>query len=169
VQQASPLPATAAKKSGRTLKIVLIVAAAVIAVVVLAIGTVGYLGWRALHSGGNNMAMGQAANVSEADLGVSIYPGAVPNANGASRMHFGGLQTVTAMYSTGDPVSSVVSYYQEKLGPGATSSESNGATVLTETSTAGSTKDNIIVSVKSGQQASGPTGIVIVHMKTDKQ
>jgi hypothetical protein len=151
------------------LKIVLIVVAAVFGLGILAVGTLGYLGWRALHSGGNNMAMGQSANVSEADLGVSIYPGAVANVNGASRMHFGGMQSVTAMYSTGDPVSAVVSYYQDKMGPSATSSENKGAIVLTESSVVGSMTDSIIVSVKSGQQVGGATGIVIVHMKTDKQ
>ena len=166
-QPAPPLPAAAVKKSGRVWKIVLIVLAVLFGLGVLGVGTIGYLGWRAMHSG--NVSMGQTANVSEADLGVSIYPGAVPHTKSASRMKFSGMQSVSAMYTTGDPASAVLNYYQEKLGPNATTTDRNGTTVLTVTSAAGNMKDSVIISVTPGAQAGGATQILIMHTKTGTQ
>jgi hypothetical protein len=165
-QPVPPLPAAAVKKTS-VLKIVLIVVAVLFGLGILGVGTIAYMGWRAMHSGA--ISVGQESDVSEADLGVSIYPGAVPNAKAASRMKFSGMQSVSAMYSTGDPASAVLNYYQEKLGPNATSSDRNGTSVLTLSSAVGNTKDSVIVSVTPGAQAGGATQIMIMHMKTGTQ
>ncbi len=168
-QPAPPVPPAAVKKPGGTLKVVLIVAAAAIAVFVLGVGTLGFLGWRALHSGGNNLTMGQKANVSEADLGVSIYPGAVRVESGSMRIKIAGTEAEGARYTTSDPASAVLSYYQQKLGPNATTTERNGMTLLTLSSTIGNTKDSVVVSVTPGAQAAGSTQITIRHTKVATQ
>jgi hypothetical protein len=165
-QPAPPLPAAVVKKTS-ALKIVLIVVAVLFGLGILGVGTIGYMGWRAMHSGA--ISVGQGSDVSEADLGVSIYPGAVPHTKSASRMKFSGMQSVSAMYTTGDPASAVLNYYQEKLGPNATTTDRNGTTVLTVTSAAGNMKDSVIISVTPGAQAGGATQILIMHMKTGTQ
>ena len=75
-------------------------------------------------------------------------------------MKFSGMQSVSAMYTTGDPASAVLNYYQEKLGPNATTTDRNGTTVLTVTSAAGNMKDSVIISVTPGAQAGGATQIL---------
>jgi hypothetical protein len=146
------------KKSGRTLKDVLIVVAVVVAVGVLSVGTLVFMGWRLQHS----TTMGQAANVSEADLGISVYPGAVRVVSGSMRMKMVlGTQVVSATYTTSDPESSVLSYYLDKLGPKATSTERNGATILSLVGAAGSAKNSVMVSVRPSEQVAGLTQITI--------
>lgn len=154
-----------AKKKTSTLKIVLIVVAVVVVLGILGVGTLGFLGWRAMHSNGNGITMGQAANVSEADLGVSVYPGAVRVEKGSMRMKMLGTETESASYTTSDPASAVLSFYQGKLGPNTTSTERNGMTVLSLAGNAGSAKDSVMVTVKPGEQAGGATQITIMHSK----
>ena len=153
------------KKSGRTLKIVLIVSAVVVMLGVLGVGSLVYMGWRIQHS----TTMGQAANVSEADLGISIYPGAVRVVSGSMRMKIYGMQTVSATYTTSDPESNVLSYYLDKLGPKARSTERNGATILSLVGAAGSTKNGVMVSVRPSEQVAGLTQITIRHTTTGTQ
>ncbi len=113
--------------------------------------------------------MGQAANVSEADLGISIYPGAVRVVSGSMRMKIYGMQTVSATYTTSDPESNVLSYYLDKLGPKARSTERNGATILSLVGAAGSTKNGVMVSVRPSEQVAGLTQITIRHTTTGTQ
>jgi hypothetical protein len=147
-------------------KIVLIVVAVIFALGVVAVGGLGYMGWRAMHSNGNRMAMGQAANVSEADLGVSIYPGAVRVDSGSLRMKVLGTETESASYTTGDPGSSVLSFYQEKLGPKATTTDRNGMTMISLAGINGNAKESVMVTLKANMQAAGSTQITIMHIKT---
>ena len=158
------------KKSGRTLKNVLIVVGVGVVVGVLGVGTLVYMGWQLQHS----TTMGQAANVSEADLGISIYPGAVRVVSGSMRMKMIlGTQVVSATYTTSDPESSVLSYYLDKLGPKATSTERNGATILSLVGAAGSARNSgmvsvrpsdVMVSVRPSEQVAGLTQITIRHL-----
>jgi len=161
--------ASAAAKKTSVLKIVLIVVAILVVLGVLGVGTLGFLGWRAMHSGGNNIAMGQGANVSEADLGVSVYPGAVRVENGSTRIKMFGIETVAASYTTSDPVSSVLSYYQGKLGPNATSTERNGMTMINLSGINGNAKESVVVVLKPSVQAAGSTHITITHTKAAMQ
>jgi hypothetical protein len=161
--------ASAAAKKTCVWKIVLIVVAVLVVLGVLGVGTLGYLGWRAMHSGGNNMAMGQAANVSEADLGISVYPGAVRVENGSTRIKMLGIETVAASYTTGDPVRSVLGYYQGKLGPHATSSEHEGMTMISLSGIDGNAKESVMVVLKPSVLAAGSTQITITHTKAATQ
>jgi hypothetical protein len=161
--------ASAAVKQTSVWKIVLIVVGVLVVLGVLGIGTLGFLGWRAMHSNGNNMAMGQAANVSEADLGVSVYPGAVRVERGSTRIKMLGIETVAASYTTGDPVSSVLSYYQGKLGPHATSTEREGMTMINLSGIDGNTKESVMVVLKPNALAAGSTQITLTHTKAATQ
>jgi len=166
-----------AKKKTSTLKIVLIVVAVVVVLGILGVGTLGFVGWRAMHSNGNEMTMGQAANVSEADLGISVYPGAVRVENGSARVKIFGMETESAGYTTGDPLSSVSSYYQDKLnnyqgklGMNAVStSQRNGATILSLAGINGNAKETLVVSLKPSVLAAGQTEITITHVKVAAQ
>jgi len=130
-----------------------------------------------MHSNGNNVAMGQSANVSESDLGVGIYPGAVRMENGSARVKMFGMETETASYTTGDPLSSVLSFYQDKLSnyqdkPGAnavTTSQRSGATVLSLVGINGNAKETLVVSLKPSVIAAGQTEISISHVKMAAQ
>jgi hypothetical protein len=167
-QPVPPFPAAAAKKTS-VWKIVLIVVAVLFVLGVLGVGTLGFLGWRAMHSGGNNMVMGQAANVSEADLGASIYPGAVRVEKGSTRIKMLGIETVAASYTTGDPVSSVLSYYQGQLGPNATTTEREGMTMINLSGIDGNAKESVMVVLKPSVLAAGSTQITITHTKIATQ
>ncbi len=166
-----------AKKKTSTLKIVLIVVAVVVVLGILGVGTLGFVGWRAMHSNGNGMTMGQAANVSDAELGVSIYPGAVRVENGSARVKVFGMETESASYTTSDPLSSVVSYYQDKLnnyqdklGTNAvTTSQRNGATILSLAGINGNAKETLVVTLKPSVLAAGQTEITITHVKIAAQ
>ena len=154
------------KKSGSALKIVLIVIAVVVVLGVAGVAILGYVGYRALHTAGNSFSMGKSAAVSDADLGVSIYPGAVRNADGGMRMNLANNLVVSAIYTTSDSASDVVSYYQGRLGAGATSMEIGRVTSLTLATATGGERDSVTVTVTP--QTSGATQIMIQHTKTQK-
>ena len=111
------------------------------------------------------MTMGQAAKVSETDLGVSIYPGAVRMESGSLRMKVLGIESEAASYTTGDPISSVLSYYQDKLGPNASTTERNGMTTINLSGIHGNAKESVMVALKPSVQAAGSTQITITHTK----
>lgn len=150
--------AVPAKKSN-TLKIVLIVIAVVVVVGAAGIGILGYIGYRAMHTAGNSISVGQNADVSDSDLGVSIYPGAARNANGSMKMNLAGNVVVRAMYTTNDPASDVISYYQGKLGPSAVAMHIGPVTTLTLSTVDGSEKESEVITVT----AVSPTQFVIQH------
>jgi hypothetical protein len=157
-------PAVPPSSSGGVWKVVLIVIAVVVGLGAIGIGVLGYVGYRAVHSAGSSVALGQAADVSEADLGVSVYPGAVRNANGGVRIKLANVLTVSAAYTTSDPVSSVLTYYQGKLGPGMMARQNGQATTLTSTTVNGTMRDSVIVTVVPSAQAGAQ--ITILHTKT---
>ncbi len=145
------------KKNGW--KIVVIVLAVVIGLGVLAVGGIGYVGWRAMHG----LTVGKAANVSEAELGVSVYPGAVRVEKDSMRMKALGIETESASYTTSDPESLVLSFYKAKLGPNATSTERNGKTMLSLAENAGGAKGGERIIVKPSADDSGLIEITITH------
>jgi hypothetical protein len=143
------------KKSGGALKIILIIVAVVVTLGILGVAGVSFIAYRALHANGNSMSVGSNAEVTESDLGVAIYPGAVAKSNGAVRMKLGSIFTVTAGYTTPDPSSSVLAFYEDKLGPRATSREGvGGATTLTSATVTDSLKDTVVVSVTPTESGS---------------
>ncbi len=166
---AGPPPAAYAavppKKSGSTLKIVLIIVAVVVVLGVGFVGIAGYLGYRALHTAGNSFSLGKGADVSDSDLGVATYPGAARSANGGMKMNLAGNLVVSALYTTSDSVADVVAFYQGKL-PTPTTSQSGMSSTLSSATVDGNVKDGIVVTVSPNGQ--GSTQIVIVHTKTSK-
>jgi nitrate reductase NapE component len=154
-------------------KIVLIVVGVIFALGVAAVGGLGYIGWRAMHSNGNAIQVGQAADVNEADLGISIYPGAVRLPSGSARVKMFGMETESAGYTTSDPLSSVLSFYQDKLNNyqgkletnAVSTSQSNGATVLSLAGINGNAKETLVVTLKPSVIAAGQTEITISHVK----
>jgi hypothetical protein len=164
---ATAYPVVPPKSSGGALKIVLIVIA-VVGLGILAVGILGFVGYRAMHAAGNSISMGQSADVTEADLGVSVYPGAVRNPNGGMRIKTSSNLMVSALYTTGDPASSVLTYYQGQLGSreGANmvSTQSGQATTLTSATVTGTMKDSLVITVTPSPQVG--TQIMILHTKT---
>ena len=148
------------------LKIILIAIAVVVVLGVAGVAILGYAGYRALHTAGNSFSLGKGADVSDADLGVSIYPGAVRNADGGMRMNLGNNLIVSETYTTSDSATDVVSYYQGRLGPGATSVQIGRVISLTSATVTGGGRDSVTVTVSP--QASGATQILIQHTKTQK-
>jgi hypothetical protein len=146
------------------LKVILIVIAVVVALGVLVVGILGYVGYRAMHAAGNSVSVGQSADISDADLGVSAYPGAVRNPNGAVRLKLGNILTVSAGYTTTDPTSSVLAFYQDKLGGNVTTRQSGQATTLSSVTINDTTKETLAITVTPNAQLG--TQIVIAHTKT---
>ncbi len=162
-QPAAAYPAPPPQKSGGALKVILIVVGVVVVLGVLVVGILGYVGYRAMHTAGNAVAVGQSADISDADLGVSVYPGAVRNPNGAVRLKLGTILTVSAQYSTPDPPSAVLAFYQDKLGANATTRQNGVSTTLSSATVTNTTKETLIVTVT--QTTQNGTQIVIAHTK----
>lgn len=161
--QPAAYPPPPVKKSGGALKIILIVVAIVVSLGILGVAGISFVAYRAIHAAGNSMSVGSTADVSESDLGVGIYPGAVRNPNGAVRMKLGSILTVSAGYTTPDPTASVLAFYQDKLGPTATSRQNiGGVTTITSATITDTVKDTLVVTVTPS--GSG-TAFTIAHTK----
>jgi hypothetical protein len=159
-------PAPPSKKSGGAMKVVLIVIAVVVGLGVLTVGVLGYMGYRALHAAGSSFSVGSSAQVTDADLGVAIYPGAVAKPGGEARVKIGKATIVSASYTTSDPASSVVTFYQGKVGGQAIVNKSVNGTSFESTTVNGGEKDVLVVTVGADPTNSGGTQIVILHTKT---
>jgi hypothetical protein len=159
-------PVAPPRKSGGALKVVLIVIAVVVGLGVLGVGAAVYVGYRALHAAGSSISVGSSAQVTDADLGVAIYPGAVPKPGGAARVKIGKATIVSAAYTTSDPASSVAAFYQGKVGGQAIVNKSVTGTSFESVSTNGGEKDSLVVTVGPEPANSSVTQIVILHTKT---
>jgi flagellar basal body-associated protein FliL len=132
-----PLAATAPAKtvpvsssspqSSNTLKVVLIVIAAVVVLGAIAIGTLTFIGVRiARHThviqNGNSVQVQtpfgtvntNTANVTR-DLGVDVYPGARILKSNAANVQAAGVHTVAAQFESDDPASKVADFYKAKF------------------------------------------------------
>ena len=119
--------------SGRsTLKIILIVVAIIVGLGILGIGAIGIIGYRIAkntHIDANGrMTMNTPAgtitttptdNISEADLGVEIYPGA-QSTRGSMTMEMPNGSAITGVFLTSDSPDQVLAFYKDKLGSAAT-------------------------------------------------
>ena len=154
------------KKSNNTLKIILITIAVIVGLGIVSVGVLGFVGWRALHRAGNTFSMGKNADVSEADLGVPIYPGATGKAGAAMRMNVAGNSVVTATYLTNDSKNSVLDFYRSKLGGSVTEGSSAQGASLSSSRVDGNVKESIVVTVGPAAQADGAsTRVTILHSK----
>lgn len=167
-QPSAAYPVPPPQKSN-ALKIILIVIAVVVGLGVLGVGILGYVGYRAMHAAGNSISLGGSADVTDADLGVSIYPGAVRSSTGSMRLKAANNLVVSALYTTSDPASQVLTYYQSQLGSkegvNVAVRQNGEATTLTSASVTDTAKDSIVVTV-TPQTSSGQTQIMILHTRS---
>lgn len=171
---AQPAYAAPPPKSGGALKIILIVIAVVVGLGVLAVAGIGFTAWRVARtistdSKGNVSALGGAfsagkdLHLSEADLGVPLYPGATTG-EGGMHMNLPNASIVTAVYVTSDPVDTVTAFYKGKLGANEADTETGHGSVLTSGRQGADGKSGIEITIGPGSgNNAGKTQIVIVH------
>jgi hypothetical protein len=125
---AQPIIAPPAKSGGGALKIVLIVVGIIVALGILGLGIIGFIGYRIaknVHVDPNgrmtmSTPMGTITttpieNLSAAELGVEIYPGA-ESTHGSMRMEMPNGSGVTGAFLTSDSPAQVLAFYKDKLG-----------------------------------------------------
>ena len=143
---ASPAPVSAPaiapgssvpKASGSAVKIILIVVGVLVIFGVLGVATLAIIGVhiaRRTHvtQDGNRVKVetpfGSVDTSKDPqqlakDLGVDIYPGAQPQADGSAVTNFGSIRTVAASFTSRDPLQKVCDFYRAKF-PNAMSSTS---------------------------------------------
>jgi hypothetical protein len=165
------------KSGGSALKIILIVIAVVVGLGVLAVGGIAFMGWRVAKSitvdnkgngtislpGVGAISAGKNVDVSAADLGVPLYPGAIAG-EGGMRMTLPTGSVMTAVYVTSDPVSSVVAFYKGTLGANESDIDTANGSVLTSGSQGANGKSGIEITVGPGTgNNSGKTQFVVMH------
>ena len=146
---ASSAPPLGSGQSSGALKIILIVAAVIVAVGVLGMATLGIITWRIAKSShvrqeGDHVKVETPFGTVEStkdpeaavrDLGVELYPGAQVMKSGAASANFGGVHTASANFETGDSLDKVASFYKAKF-PNAmvTTSDENHCTIVSNQS-----------------------------------
>ncbi|HKH98011.1 MAG TPA: zinc ribbon domain-containing protein [Candidatus Sulfotelmatobacter sp.] len=137
-------PAAAAPAGGSALKVVLIVVAVVVAIGILGLGTLAFVGWHFAKNAhisqqGDRVKVETPLGTFSAndtdqalkDLGVEVYPGAEVQKKGTATATFGPVRTVAANFQTSDPLDKVCDFYKSKY-PGATvsTSEQNHCSIV---------------------------------------
>jgi uncharacterized OB-fold protein len=146
---ASSLPRVGSGQSSGALKVILIVAAVVVAVGVLGMATLGIITWRIAKSShvrqeGDHVKVETPFGTVEStkdpeaavrNLGVDLYPGAQVLKGSAASTTFGGVHTASANFETGDSLDKVASFYKAKF-PNAmvTTSDENHCTIVSNQS-----------------------------------
>jgi hypothetical protein len=171
-------------QSSGALKIVLIVIAVIVGLGVLAAGVVGYGIYRvkqAVHvdnkgnatiSGlGGSISAGKDVDVSAADLGVPLYPGATRGQGGMKMtLPTGSMNSV--VFVSNDSPSDVVAFYKGKLGENEVDTETSNGSVLssgTNNSGTGGFKNATMITVSPGSgDSEGKTQITIVRTVSTK-
>jgi len=161
--------------SGNTvLKIVLIVVGVFVLLGVIVAGVIGIGVYKiaknahkdssgnvSISTPGGSITAGQSANVSAADLGVDLYPGATTG-EGSMNMKTPNGSMVTAVYLSPDPSDKIVGFYKEKLGDQASIVQTSNGTVL---SAGEKDKDSIVITITPEGSSSK---IAIVHVTNTK-
>lgn len=145
------------KKGPSALKIVLIIVGIFVGLALIGIGLLSYGIYKVAKSANITTS---AQPLTEADLGVPIYPGAVQNKD-VMRIIVLGEDTVTASYLTTDAKDKVIAFYQGSLGSAAQTRSTFNGEVFMVNKGAGET-----ISVTVSQSSSlheGKTQIVISH------
>jgi hypothetical protein len=150
--------------------------AVVVGLGVIGAGIVGYGIYKVAHSVqtdskgnttvsalGSTFSAGKNVDVSAADLGVPLYPGATAG-DGGMHMTLPTGSVVTAVYVTSDPASSVVAFYKGKLGANESDIDTANGSVLTSGSQGANGKSGIEITVGPGTgNNSGKTQFVVMH------
>ena len=139
---AQPIVVAPAKSGGGALKIILIVVAIIVGLGILGLGVIGFIGYRIaknVHVDPNgrmtmSTPMGTITttpvdNLSAAELGVEIYPGA-ESTHGSMRMEMPNGSGVTGAFLTSDSPAQVLAFYKDKLGSAATVRSLFGSTTV---------------------------------------
>ncbi len=145
------------KKGTSALKIVLIIVGIFVGLGIIAAGFMGYAVYKVAKSA--NMTT-SSQPVTAADLGVPLYPGAVPGKS--VHMTIMGKDMITANFVTADPKDQVIAFYKSNLGAGAVEVTSFNGESLRLDKGAG---ESVTVSV-SDQPGSmvGRTQIIVVNI-----
>jgi hypothetical protein len=175
-QPVAAYPSAQATSSGGALKIILIVIAVVVGLGIVAAGAFGFFAWRvsrAIHTDsngnttisglGSSISAGNNVNISEADLGVAIYPGAT-RGQGGVHMSLPTGSVDSAVFVTSDPVSTVVAYYKGRLGANETDINTDTGSMLSSGKQGADGKSGTMVMVAPGTgENNGKTQISITH------
>jgi hypothetical protein len=164
-------PAAPSPSSNRALKIVLIVVAVIVGLGLLSSMAFFFGMWRLSHAvrvgrGGDvvlstptgTISTGSAAAVTEADLGVPIYPGATRREGGMQVRSVNG-SMMTVVFSTTDPVSKVVDFYRSKLGDNTSVIQAGNGAVI---SYGQQNKEGVVITISS-DTSDGATKIAIMR------
>ena len=124
-------PGAPAKSGLGATKVILIVVGVFVVLGVMVVGLIGFTGWYIIKSAHKD-ANGQTTlsspfgsiktlpsdQITESDLGIAIYPGAVPEKLG-SVAKMSSFTVLSAHFRTSDPADKVIAFYKDKAGPGA--------------------------------------------------
>jgi hypothetical protein len=170
-QQPNPQPP---RQGSSAVKIILIIVAVVVCLGIAVVGVVGYGFYRISKAVHKDLTTGKVTidtpngpisattdnKMTEADLGIAIYPGAEQAAGGA-KLNLGGGPMVSANFLTSDPKDKVIAFYKDQLGSSAQVMESGNSAFLILTKP-NKESVNITVSQRAGQ-FDGKTRITILH------
>ena len=173
--QAVVTPVQSAPSGSSAVKIILIVVGVIIGLGLLSGMAFMFGVWRlsrTVHVGrsgdvvvstpNGTVSTGNASTVSEADLGVPIYPGASRREGGMQITSMTG-SMVTVVFSTPDPVSKVVDFYRTKLGDNTSVIQSGTGAVIT----AGEqNKQGVVITIGTDSGIDGGTKIAIMRTKS---
>ena len=153
----TPTIYTEPKKGPSALKIVLIIVAIFVGLGLIGVGVVGYGVYKLAKS--SNLST-SSQPVTEADLGVPLYPGA-EQGKANVRMIIAGKNMLTATLLTSDSKEQVIAFYRSNLGPDAQgTTTSRGETFMVDK---GSGESVVVTISQNPTLAGGQTQIVIMH------
>ncbi|HYL10101.1 MAG TPA: zinc-ribbon domain-containing protein [Candidatus Acidoferrales bacterium] len=169
-------PAAAVPPKSGALKIILIVLGVFVGLGILAGAAVTFGIWRlsrgvrvdrsgqvSISTPGGKISVGPGAEVSEADLGVPLYPGA-KREEGSMQLSSAEGSMATYVFKTGDSPAQVIAFYRGKLSPKTTFFETPDGGLITSESGA-----NVGFMITIGREANtGQTSIAIVRGTSKK-
>jgi hypothetical protein len=174
---AQPAPAYGQPAPSGTspLKVILIVVGVLIGLALLSILLFAFGVWRVsrtihanggghgliLSTPGGTVTTGGASSVSDADLGIPIYPGAA-RGEGGLRVQSADGDVFTATYSTPDPPGKVIDFYKSNLPADASVMESGRGALITS---GNKEKESWMITVNGDSSEGGKTRITIMHAK----
>jgi len=167
----TPLATARVKSSSAVTKIVLMI---VVGIGILGAGASGFMAWRVSKSaaasdkgndavfsipGLGSISTGNDATADPTQLGAPVYPGAVQE-KGAVTLGTSKAAGAEAHFTTGDPMSQVVSFYTSNMAGAIVASTGKGTVI----NAGPSAKDRVTVTISPGSGSNaGKTTIVIVR------
>ena len=111
------------------------------------------------------ISAGKNTNISESELGVALYPGAVQAQDGGINIHSGDTSIVTGLFTTSDSPAQVASFYTSRLGPNA-STITSGNTIMLTSGHNDSDKEALMITITAdAREDEGKTKLTIMHTK----